>query len=88
MFAIRAEIAQVESGIWPAADNPLKAAPHTAQALLGAEWSHPYTREQAAYPLASLRSNKYWVPVGRVDNVYGDRNLVCSCPPVADYASD
>jgi glycine dehydrogenase len=88
MIAIRAEIAQVEAGTWPAADNPLKAAPHTAQALLGAEWSHPYTREQAAYPLASLRSNKYWVPVGRVDNVYGDRNLVCSCPPVADYAGE
>ena len=88
MIAIRAEIAQVEAGTWPAADNPLKAAPHTAQALLVAEWSHPYTREQAAYPLASLRSNKYWVPVGRVDNVYGDRNLVCSCPPMADYASE
>jgi len=88
MIAIRAEIALVESGAWPVADNPLKAAPHTAQALLGAEWSHPYTREQAAYPLASLRKDKYWVPVGRVDNVYGDRNLVCSCPPVAEYASE
>ncbi len=88
MIAIRAEIALVESGAWPAADNPLKAAPHTAQALLGAEWSHPYTREQAAYPLASLRRDKYWVPVGRVDNVHGDRHLVCSCPPVAEYASE
>ncbi len=82
MIAIRGEIAQVESGAWPGDDNPLKNAPHTAAALLGAEWPHPYSREQAAFPLASLKHQKYWAPVGRVDNVYGDRNLFCTCPPV------
>ncbi len=86
MIAIRAEIAKVESGVWPKDDNPLKNAPHTAAALLKADWSHPYTREEAAYPPASLKRNKYWSPVGRVDNVYGDRNLFCSCVPVSDYA--
>ena len=85
MIAIRAEIAKVESGEWPAADNPLKGAPHTAESLLAAEWSHPYSREEAAYPLASLRHAKYWPPIGRVDNVWGDRNLACACPPVASY---
>jgi len=77
--------AKVESGTWPKDDNPLKNAPHTAEALLKADWPHPYTREQAAYPVASLRRQKYWSPVGRVDNVWGDRNLSCSCPPMADY---
>jgi glycine dehydrogenase len=85
MIAIRAEIAKVESGLWPAAGNPLKAAPHTAEALLKADWPHAYSREEAAYPVAALRRNKYWSPVGRVDNVYGDRNLMCSCPPLSDY---
>jgi glycine dehydrogenase len=85
MIAIRGEIAKVQAGTWTAADNPLKAAPHTAAALLGADWPHPYSREEAAYPLAALRANKYWSPVGRVDNVYGDRNLVCACPPLASY---
>ena len=85
MIAIRGEVAHVESGRWPQGDNPLKAAPHTAEMLLGAEWPHPYTREEAAYPVAALRSNKYWSPVGRVDNVWGDRNLFCACPPVRDY---
>ena len=85
MIAIRAEIAKVEAGAWPRDDNPLKNAPHTAQALLKAEWPHPYSREQAAYPVAALRQSKYWSPVARVDNVYGDRNLMCSCPPLAAY---
>ncbi len=83
MIAIRAEIAQVESGAWPRDNNPLKNAPHTAAALLGTDWPHPYSREQAAYPVAGLRRQKYWSPVGRVDNVYGDRNLFCSCVPVS-----
>jgi glycine dehydrogenase len=86
MIAIRDEIRQVESGAWPREDNPLKNAPHTAEALLKADWPHAYTREQAAFPMPSLRRNKYWVPVGRVDNVYGDRNLFCSCPPLSAYA--
>jgi glycine dehydrogenase len=85
MIAIRREIAKVESSTWPAADNPLKTAPHTAAALLKRDWPHAYSREEAAYPVAALRHGKYWSPVGRVDNVYGDRNLVCSCPPVSDY---
>ena len=87
MIAIRGEIAKVESGAWPRDDNPLKAAPHTAGALLGSDWPHAYSRQEAAYPLASLRGGKYWAPVGRVDNVYGDRNLMCACPPMSDYES-
>ncbi len=86
MIAIRHEIAKVDSGAWPADDNPLKNAPHTAAALLKADWPHRYTREEAAYPVPGLRQRKYWSPVGRVDNVYGDRNLFCSCVPLADYA--
>ena len=85
MIAIRGEIAKVESGAWPRDNNPLKAAPHTAGALLESDWPHAYSRQEAAYPLASLRGGKYWAPVGRVDNVYGDRNLMCACPPVSDY---
>jgi glycine dehydrogenase len=86
MIAIRAEIAKVEQGVWPRDDNPLRHAPHTAATLLAGDWPHPYSREEAAYPLPSLRASKYWSPVGRVDNVWGDRNLTCSCPPVAAYA--
>ena len=85
MIAIRAEIAKVESGAWPRDDNPLKGAPHTAAALLADEWRHPYSRSDAAYPTPALRDGKYWSPVGRVDNVWGDRNLSCSCPPMASY---
>ncbi|MBI3527345.1 MAG: aminomethyl-transferring glycine dehydrogenase [Betaproteobacteria bacterium] len=83
MIAIRAEIAKVEAGQWPQADNPLKNAPHTAEALLKSDWPHAYSREEAAYPMAALRKTKYWSPVGRVDNVWGDRNLFCSCPPLS-----
>ena len=86
MIAIREEIRQIEAGKLPQDNNPLKNAPHTAENLLAGEWARPYTREAAAYPVAALRSNKYWSPVGRVDNVWGDRNLSCSCIPVADYA--
>jgi glycine dehydrogenase len=85
MIAIRAEIAKVESGVWMRVDNPLKGAPHTAEALLAADWSHAYSREDAAYPLKALRQGKYWSPVGRVDNVWGDRHLSCSCPPLSAY---
>jgi glycine dehydrogenase len=88
MISIREEIARVERGEWPKEDNPLKNAPHTAASLLGAEWPHPYSREQAAYPVASLRRRKYWAPVGRVDNVWGDRNLFCSCVPLSEYAEE
>ena len=85
MKTIRAEIAAVEKGEISKDDNPLKHAPHTAQMLLTSDWSHPYSREQAAYPVDSLRQNKYWVPVARIDNVYGDRNLFCACVPVSEY---
>jgi glycine dehydrogenase len=85
MIAIREEIRAIEQGRMDRADNPLKNAPHTAEALLVVDWTHGYSREQAAYPLPALRDNKYWPPVARADNVYGDRNLSCSCIPVADY---
>lgn len=84
MIAIREEIRAVERGA-SARDNPLKHAPHTAAMLVAAVWPHPYTRDQAAYPLASLREGKYWPPVARVDNVYGDRHVVCVCPPISGY---
>lgn len=86
MIAIRAEIDKVGSGVWPAEDNPLRGAPHTAESLLTEEWSHPYTREQAAYPLGKGFRPKVWPPVRRIDAAYGDRNLVCSCPPVEAFA--
>ena len=86
MIAIREEIRAVEMGIYPKDDNPLVNAPHTVEALLVEDWKHAYTREQAAYPLASLRANKYWPPVGRVDDVYGDRNIMCTCPLLSSYA--
>jgi glycine dehydrogenase len=85
MIAIRAEIADVASGKISSEDSPLRHAPHTAMTLT-AEWTHSYSREQAVFPVASLKNgSKYWPPVGRVDNVYGDRNVICSCPPLSDY---
>ncbi|QMV64952.1 aminomethyl-transferring glycine dehydrogenase [Pseudomonas berkeleyensis] len=84
MIAIREEVRAVEQGRLDKDDNPLKNAPHTALELVG-EWHHAYSREQAVYPLASLIEAKYWPPVGRVDNVYGDRNLVCACPSIEAY---
>ena len=86
MLAIRQEIDAVERGVWPHDNNPLSNAPHPAQRLLGDTWSYPYPREVAAYPLASVAQRKYWVPVGRIDDAYGDRNLVCSCPPIKAFA--
>lgn len=88
MIAIRAEIAQIESGVKDAQDNVLKNAPHTAQMLLVTEWHHDYSREEACYPVSSLRDNKYWPPVARVDNAYGDRNLICECLPIEAYMDD
>jgi glycine dehydrogenase len=85
MIAIRNEIRAVENGTLDRDDNPLRNAPHTAQEVVG-EWTHPYSREMAVYPLPSLVAAKYWPPVARVDNVYGDRNLVCACPPLEAYA--
>jgi glycine dehydrogenase len=86
MIAIRAEIDQVGAGAWPAEDNPLRGAPHTAECLLVADWSHPYSREQAAYPLGKNFRPKVWPPVRRIDGAYGDRNLMCSCPSVEAFS--
>jgi glycine dehydrogenase len=86
MIAIRAEIDRVGSGEWPVEDNPLRGAPHTAECLVVDKWEHPYTREVAAYPLGKAFRPKVWPPVRRIDGAYGDRNLVCSCPPVEAYA--
>ncbi len=85
MVSIRQEIAKIEAGQWPQDNNPLKHAPHTAASLMGVEWTRPYSREVAAFPTPSLKKVKYWPGVGRVDNVYGDRNLFCSCLPASAY---
>ncbi|MBI4411251.1 MAG: aminomethyl-transferring glycine dehydrogenase [Deltaproteobacteria bacterium] len=82
MILIREEISAIESGKMDRKDNPLKNAPHTARSIAVSDWKHPYTREQAVYPARWLREHKYWPPVARVDNVYGDRNVVCTCPPL------
>ncbi|WP_327377522.1 aminomethyl-transferring glycine dehydrogenase [Streptomyces sp. NBC_01216] len=84
MIAIRAEIEKVAAGEWPADDNPLHNAPHTAAAL-GGEWDHPYTRDEAVFPAGVSAADKYWPPVRRIDGAFGDRNLVCSCPPMDEY---
>ena len=86
MIAIASEAARVESGEWSLEDNPLVNAPHTAHDIAADSWDHPYSREGAAFPLISLRSDKYWPPVSRIDSVAGDRNLICACPPLGDYA--
>ncbi|WP_327582031.1 aminomethyl-transferring glycine dehydrogenase [Nonomuraea sp. NBC_00507] len=85
MIAIRGEISKVASGDYDKTDNPLRNAPHTAESVVADEWAHPYSRTEAAYPVPSLRDGKYWVPVRRIDQAYGDRNLVCSCPPLEAY---
>ena len=86
MIAIRVEASAVLAGEFPVDDNPLHNAPHTAQSVIEGEWLHPYSREQAVYPLRSLIRGKYWPPVRRVDQAYGDRNLVCACPPPEAFA--
>ena len=87
MIAIHAEVLVVEEGRIDAKDNPLKNAPHTAPSVTATEWTHPYPREQAAYPAPWLREHKFWPSVGRIDNVWGDRNLFCACVPVDGRAS-
>jgi len=84
LIEVRREIAAIEDGRLDRADNPLKHAPHTARAIAADRWPHAYSRMEAAYPTAATLGQKYWAPVARVDNVYGDRNLFCSCIPVAD----
>jgi glycine dehydrogenase len=85
MLTIRKEIDAIASGEVEYANSPLHHAPHTAETLLASDWSRPYSREAGAYPVASLRGNKYWPPVARVDNAFGDKNLICSCPSIEDY---
>jgi glycine dehydrogenase len=86
MIAIKAEAEAVRDGRWPADDNPLVHAPHTAESVITGEWDHAYTREEAVYPVRGLVHRKYWPPVRRIDQAYGDRNLVCACPPVEAFA--
>ena len=88
MIAIRAEINEIEAQGLDQENNLLKNAPHTAQIVTANEWNLPYSREKAAYPLSYLKANKYWVPVRRVDNAYGDRNLVCACLPIEAYLEE
>jgi glycine dehydrogenase len=85
LLAIRSEIARIEKGEWPKDDNPLVNAPHTAAVVTADAWSHPYSRDVAAFPAPWLRDQKWWPSVGRVDNAWGDRNLVCTCPPLEAY---
>ena len=77
-----------EAGVLPRDDNPLKHAPHTMGAVVSDAWAHAYSREKAAFPLPWVRDRKFWPAVGRVDNAYGDRNLICSCPPIEEYNSE
>ena len=88
MIAIRSEIREIEEGRMDKEDNPLKHAPHTVDMVCANEWEHVYSREQAAYPIDSLRNFKYWSPVSRVDNAFGDKHLICSCPPLSSYTED
>jgi glycine dehydrogenase len=86
MIAIKSEIDAVAAGVWPVEDSPLRNAPHTADCVIG-DWTHAYPARLAAFPVEGLRQDKYWPPVRRIDGAYGDRNLICACPPVADFAS-
>ncbi|HMN27561.1 MAG TPA: glycine dehydrogenase (aminomethyl-transferring), partial [Caldilineaceae bacterium] len=86
MIAIRDEVRAVEEGRWDAENNPLKRAPHPAHVVLAEDWDRPYSREEAAFPAPWVRQAKFWPAVARIDNVYGDRNVVCACPPIEAYA--
>ena len=86
LLCIRKEIAAIENGSADKNNNPLKNAPHTQQAVLTGEWTRPYTKEEAVYPLEYVKENKFWPAVARVNNTYGDRNLICTCEPVSSYA--
>src|SRR5690606_24226521 len=88
MIRIRGEIRDIEEGRADRGDNPLKHAPHTAAQVSASEWKHAYSREVAAFPLPSLKQHKYWPPVARVDNVYGDKNVFCSCVPINEFEGE
>jgi glycine dehydrogenase len=85
LIAIRHEIAEIEEGTASRENNVLKNAPHTLDVVTADDWKYPYSREKAAYPAPWLRERKFWAPVGRINSVYGDRHLVCSCPPIEEY---
>jgi glycine dehydrogenase len=85
MIKIREEIQNIENKKIDPKNNPIKNAPHTAEELLSDAWDRPYTRQEAAYPLAWVKDNKFWAPVARIDNAFGDRNFICTCPPLEDY---
>jgi glycine dehydrogenase len=85
MISIRKEIDAIAAGHWDQMNNPLKRAPHPARQIVAEEWNRPYSRETAAFPAAWLKNDKWWPPVARIDNVFGDRNVVCSCPPLEAY---
>jgi glycine dehydrogenase len=86
LIAIHGEAADIEQGVLSKDDNPLKHAPHTLESVVSDAWTHAYSRERAAFPLPWVRERKFWPAVGRVESAYGDRNLVCSCPPIEEYA--
>ena len=88
VLAICQEIKEIEEGKVNPDNNVLKNAPHTAAEVTADTWEHPYSREKAAYPLRYIKENKFWPPVGRIDNVYGDRNLMCACPPIEAYEEE
>ena len=86
MIAIKLEADAVAAGRWPADDNPLTNAPHTAESVIVGEWDHAYSRAEAVYPSSTQIRNKYWPPVRRIDQAWGDRNLFCACPPIEAFA--
>jgi glycine dehydrogenase len=88
MITIRKEIREIEEGKYSKTDNVIKNAPHTCKMVVNDDWSKPYNRQKAAYPLNWVRDNKFWPSVGKIDNAYGDRNLVCSCAPIEAYMND
>jgi len=85
MISIKAEVDEIAAGSVPLQDSPLRNAPHTVSDVVCDDWDHAYSRESAAFPVADLRTDKYWSPVGRIDGAYGDRNVVCACPPLDVY---
>ena len=88
LLSIRKEITMVQNGQWPTEDNPLSNAPHPLSEVTADEWAHAYDRSTAAYPLPYLKAQKFWASVARVDNAFGDRNLICTCPPISAYEED
>ena len=85
--SIAQEINKISEGIWSKEDNPIINSPHTAEMITNNDWNHCYSREEAVFPLVAVQNNKYWPPVGRINNAFGDKNLFCSCPPIESTVS-